>query len=56
MRYMNSSPDHLLSASRAIMGLLKGPAPNVRIEYESAVIPPLRADNDILPEVDGVPS
>jgi hypothetical protein len=45
-----------LSVSRATMGLPKGPAPDVRTEYASAVIPPLHANDYGPPEVDGVPS
>ena len=55
-RYMKSDPEHLLSVSRAIMGLPKGPAPYVRIECESAVVPPIHANDDGPPEVDGVPT
>ena len=38
------------------MGPPKGLAPDVRIEYESAFIPPLQADDDYPPEGDEVPS
>ena len=54
-RYMKSDPEHLLSVLRATMGIPKGPALDVRIKCESAVIPPLRADGDGAPEVDGMP-
>ncbi len=53
---MKSDPEHLLSVSRATMGLPKGTAPDVRIECESAVISPLRADDDVPREGDGVSS
>ena len=51
---MKSALEHLLSVSRATVGLSKGSAPDVRIECESAVILPLRADYDGPPEVDEV--
>ena len=52
---MKSDETHLLSVSRAAMGPMKGQAPDVRTECESAVIPPPMADDDGPPEVDGVP-
>ena len=53
---MKSDSEHLLLVSRATMVLLTGSAPYVRIECETAVIPPLRADDDGPLEVDGVTS
>ena len=55
-RDMNNDLEHLLSVSWASMGLPRGPAPNVPIKCESAVIPPLLADDYGPPEVNGVPS
>ncbi len=53
---MKSDPAHLLSISHATMGFSKGPTPDVWIECEYAVIPPLMmADDDVPPEVDEVP-
>jgi hypothetical protein len=51
---MKSDSEHIFSVSRATMGLPKGPAPDVRIECEFAVIPPQQADDDGPPEVDEV--
>jgi len=53
---MKSDPTHLLSVSRATMGPQEGMAVDVRIKCESAVIPPLMADDDVSPVVDEVPS
>ena len=52
---MKSDPEHLLSVSWSTMGLLNGPAPDVWIECESAIIPPLHADDDGPPDADKVP-
>ncbi len=54
-RYMKSDVTHLLSVSRATMRLPKDPAPDVRIECDSAINPPLHAEGDSPPEVVGVP-
>ena len=55
MRYMKSDTPRLLSVSRAAMGLPKTPAPDVRIEDESAGVPLAMAKDDIPPDVIGVP-
>jgi hypothetical protein len=54
-RYMKSDTTRLLSVSRAAMGLSKTPAPDVRIEGESAGVPPAMAEDDLPPDVIGVP-
>jgi integrase len=54
-RYMKSDTSRLLSVSRAAMGLSKTPAPDVRIECESAGVPPAMAEDDLPPDVIGVP-
>ena len=54
-RYMKSVSPRLLSVSRAAMGLPKTPVPDVRIEDESAGVPPVMAEDDLLPDVIGVP-
>jgi integrase len=54
-RYMKSDSARLLSVSRAAMGSTKTPAPDVRIEDESAGVPPEMAEVDLPPEVIGVP-
>ncbi len=43
-RYMKSDPKHVLSMSRATLGLPMSPAPAVRIEGVSAGVPPHRAE------------
>ena len=52
---MKSDPAHLLSVSRAAMSLPRGPAPDVRIECDTASVPPQQVDEDSPPEVVGVP-
>ena len=52
---MKSDKTRLLSVSRAAMRLPKGTAPDVRIEDDSAGCPPQQADDDLPPEVVGVP-
>ena len=52
---MESDTPRLLSVSRAAMGLPKTPAPDVRIEDESAGVPPAMAEVDLPPDVIGVP-
>ena len=52
--YMKSDPTHLLSVSRAPMSLPKGPAPDVRLECDSATNPPLQADDVSSHDVVGV--
>ncbi len=52
---MKSDPTHLLSVSRAAMSLPKGPAPDERIECDSASCPPQQAEDDSPPKVVGVP-
>ncbi len=54
-RYMKSDTEHLLSVSRAAMGLPKTPAPTVRIKFESAGAPPEMAEEGLPPDVVGVP-
>ncbi len=54
-RYMKSDTTRLLSVSRAAMGVSKTPAPDVRIEGESAGVPPVMADDDLPPDIIGVP-
>jgi integrase len=54
-RYMKSDTTRLLSVSRAAMGSTKTPAPDVRIEDESAGVPPEVAEDDLPPVVIGVP-
>ena len=53
-RYIKSDTKHLLSVSRATMSLPKGPAPDMRIECDSAIIPPLPAEDYSPPDVFGV--
>ncbi len=52
---MKSDTTRLLSVSRAAMGLSKTPAPDVRIEGEFAGVPHAMAEDDIPPDVIGVP-
>ncbi len=52
---MKSETSRLLSVSRAAMGLPKTPAPDVRIEDESAGVPPEMAEDDLPPDAIGVP-
>ncbi len=54
-RYMKSGTPRLLSVSRATMDLPTTPAPDVRIEDESAGVPPVMAEDDLPPDVIGVP-
>ena len=54
-RYMKSYNLRLFSVSRAAMGLPKTPAPGVQIEDESAGVPPVMAEDDLPPDVIGVP-
>ncbi len=52
---MKSDTEHLLSVSRAAMGP-STPAPDVRIENESAGPPPGMAEVELNPDVVGVPA
>ncbi len=52
---MKRGTPRLLSVSRAAMGLPKTPAPVVRIEEESAGVPPVMAEDDLPPDTIGVP-
>ena len=54
-RYMKSDTTRLLSVSRAVMGLSKTPAPDVRIECVSAGVPPALAEDNLPLDVIGVP-
>ena len=52
---MKSDPTHLLAVSRATTSLPKIPAPDVRIECDSAIKPPLKMEDVSPPGVVGVP-
>jgi len=54
-RYMKIDTLRLLSVSRAAMGLPRTLAPNVWIEEESAGVPPEIVEDDLSPDVIGVP-
>ncbi len=53
---MKTNTPRLLSVSRAAIGLPKTPAPDVRIEFESAGAPPEMAEDEQPPVVVGVPT
>jgi len=52
---MKSDTPRLLSVARAAIGIPKTPAPDVRIEDESAGAPPELAEDDLPPDMIGVP-
>ena len=52
---MKSDTPRLLSVLRAGMGFPKTPAPDVRVEGESAGVPPAMAEVDLTPDVIGIP-
>jgi hypothetical protein len=54
--YMKTDTPRLLSVSRAAMGTPMTPAPDVRIEFESASAPLEMAEDDQPPVVVGVPT
>ena len=54
--FMKTDTPSLLSVSRAAMGPPKTPAPNVRIEFESAGAPLEMAEDEQPPVVVGVPT
>ncbi len=55
-RYIKSSTKKLISVSQAAMGTSMTPAPDVRIEVESADAPPEMAENEQPPVVIGIPT
>ena len=52
---MKSDTPRLLPVSKAAMDLPKTPTPDVWIEDESAGVPPVVAEDDLPPDVIGVP-
>ncbi len=52
---MKSDTEHMLSVSRAAMGLPMTPAPTVQIEFKSEGAPLEMAEEGLPPDVVGVP-
>ena len=53
---MKTETPRMLSVSRVAMGPPRTPAPDVRIEFESAGAPPEMAEDERPPVVVGVPT